>query len=178
MTAKYISDFTNSRREGAQEQTILRHRILVVEDKYDLRQITAEVLMDAGYQVDIAEDGASAWTALQSYPYDLLITDQFLPKVSGIELLRSIHFARLTLPIIMATGFLPIREFALHPYLRTVNLLFKPYSFEKLLNMVSLLLPMTTGAIHDMSLPLLPPETPRLSRPIQSASVFAKPHRQ
>ncbi len=156
MSAKQLSKFTDLRFEPTFEQTISRHHILVVEDKYDLRQITAEVLIDAGYRVDIAADGAAAWTALELSHYDLLITDQFLPKVSGIELLRNIYLARISMPIIMATGFLPIREFARHPFLQPVNLLFKPYSFEKLLVMARMLLPPIAGAGSGGGLQALP----------------------
>ena len=136
MTAKYISHFHDSGCETLQDQPNFHHRILVVEDERDLRQVTAEVLIDAGYQVDVAENGAAAWDALQLAQYDLLITDQFMPKLSGVELLKKIHAARLTLPVIMATGFLPTWEFALHTWLQPVKMLLKPYSFEKLLDMV------------------------------------------
>src|ERR1017187_4174686 len=118
-----------------------RQRILVVEDEGDLRQLSAEVLIDAGYQVEIAEDGVAAWAALQHHRYDLLITDQFLPKVSGVELLKKLHTARMTLPVIMATGFLPTWEFALHPCLQSVTMLRKPYTFGKLLSMEKNALP-------------------------------------
>lgn len=111
-------------------------RILVVEEADDVRQLNAEVLIDAGYQVEVAEDGAAAWAALQLHRYDLLITDQFLPKVSGVELLKKIHTARMSLPVIMATAILPTWEFALHPCLQAVTMLRKPYSFEKLLGLV------------------------------------------
>ena len=155
MTTKYLPQFTDSERDPLNHQTISRHRILVVEDQHDLRQITAEVLIDAGYRVDVAEDGAAAWTALQLYQYGLLITDQFIPEVPGIELLRKIHATRMTLPIIMDTGLLPIQEFALHPFLQRVNLLFKPYSFEKLLRMVNMILPATVSTGDGPTLPLL-----------------------
>src|ERR1039458_3311131 len=88
-------------------QSSFRQRILVVEEEDDIRQLNAEVLRDAGYQVEVAEDGAAAWAALQRHNYDLLIIDQFLPKLSGVELLKKIHTARLTLPVIMATSILP-----------------------------------------------------------------------
>ena len=116
-------------------------RILVVENETDLRQLTAEVLIEAGYQIEVAEDGATAWTALQLHRYDLLITDQFLPKVSGVELLKKIHKARMTLPVIMATGILPTWEFALHPFLQAVKMLRKPYTIDKLVGMVKSVLP-------------------------------------
>ena len=136
MTAKHIPNLDDSEGEPLQAHTNSRHRILVVEDERDLRQITAEVLIDAGFQVDVAEDGAAAWSALQLSKYDLLITDQLMPKVSGVELLKKIHAARMTLPVIMATGYLPTWEFALHTWLQPVKMLLKPYSFEKLLGMV------------------------------------------
>jgi DNA-binding NtrC family response regulator len=136
MTAKHIPNLDDSEGEPLQAHTNSRHRILVVEDERDLRQITAEVLIDAGFQVDVAEDGAAAWSALQLSKYDLLITDQLMPKVSGVELLKKIHAANMTLPVIMATGYLPTWEFALHTWLQPVKMLLKPYSFEKLLGMV------------------------------------------
>ncbi len=120
-------------------------RILVVEETSDLRQLTAEVLADAGYQVEVAEDGEAAWSALQLHTCDLLITGQFLPKVSGVELLKKIHTARMTLPVIMATEILPTWEFALHPCLQAVTMLRKPYTIERLLGAVKNVLPETTS---------------------------------
>ena len=124
-----------------QRQLNSRQQILVVEDEGDLRQLSAEVLIDAGYQVGIAEDGVAAWTTLQHQSYDLLITDQFLPKLSCVELLKKLHTARMVLPVIMTTGILPTWEFALHPCLQAVMMLRKPYTFEKLLGMVKNILP-------------------------------------
>ena len=132
-------------------------RILVVEKADDLRQLNAEVLMDAGYQVDTAEDGVAAWSALGLFNYDLLITDQFLPKVSGVQLLRRLHTARMTLPVIMATDILPTWEFALHPCLQSVVMLRKPYTFQKLLGMVKSVLKPGAG-VRTGAAPPLPGE--------------------
>ena len=96
MTAKYISHFNDTGCEPLQNQPNSDQRILVVEDERDLRQITAEVLIDAGYQVDVAENGRAAWDALQLTKYDLLITDQLMPKMFGVALLKKIHAARMT----------------------------------------------------------------------------------
>jgi two-component system alkaline phosphatase synthesis response regulator PhoP len=128
-------------------------RILVVEDEGDLRQLNAEVLMDSGYQVDVAEDGETAWAALQLNHYNLLITGQFLPKVSGVELLKKIHANRMTLAVIMATEILPTWEFALHPCLQSVKMLRKPYTIEKLLGMVKSVLYMPAGVRAEIAPP-------------------------
>jgi len=160
MTAKYIPHFEDPKIKPFQNQQISGQRILVVEDERDLSQSTAEALIDAGFQVDVAEDGATAWTALQLSQYDLLITNQFLPKLSGVELLQKVHAAHMALPVIMVTGFLPTWEFALHPCLQAVKMLLKPYSFQKLLGMVKKILPASISAGDDLPLPPLPPEPP------------------
>src|SRR6266850_2286293 len=80
------------------------HRILVVDDDFDIRQLSAKVLRNRGYQVDAAEDGAAGWEALQTSNYDLLITDHNMPKVSGVELVKKMRAARMTLPVVLASG--------------------------------------------------------------------------
>ena len=151
VTAKYISNLNDSERESLQDQPNSQHRILVVEDEGDLRQLTAEVLIDAGYKVEVANDGASAWSALQLSKYDLLVTDQFMPKVSGFGLLRKICAAHMTLPVIMTTGFLPTWKFALQAWLGPVKMLYKPYSSQKLLGLVKSVLNETAGAQADLA---------------------------
>ena len=81
-----------------------RHRILVVEDDADIRQLNTEALSQCGYHVDAAQDGAVAWDTLQASRYDLMVTDNDMPKVTGVELLKKLHAARLAVPVIMATG--------------------------------------------------------------------------
>jgi DNA-binding NtrC family response regulator len=120
-------------------------RILVVEEESDIRQLNAEVLIDAGYQVEVAADGVSAWAALERHSHALLITDRFLPKVSGVELLKRIHIARMTVRVIMATGILPAWELALHPCLQGVTMLRLPYTIDKLLGLVKSILPESTN---------------------------------
>jgi DNA-binding response OmpR family regulator len=153
MTAINFSPAEASAGILLQTQPYPGQRILVVEEAHDIRQLNAEVLIDAGYQVEVAEDGAAAWAALQLHNYDLLIIDQFLPKVSGVELLKQIHTARMTLPVIMAITILPTWEFALHPCLQSIAMLRKPFTFEKLLSMVKSVLPETAGVRAEIMPP-------------------------
>src|ERR1700720_4218278 len=76
-------------------------RILVVDDDIAIRQLSAEVLIRSGYEVDAAADGAAAWRALNSDSYDLLITDPNVPELTGVELLKKLRAARMSLPVIM-----------------------------------------------------------------------------
>ena len=111
-------------------------RILVVEDDRDLRQINAGVLIHSGYAVDVAEDGAAAWEALQANRYDLLITDNNMPKLTGVELIKKLYANRMALPFIMATGKLPEEEFTQYPWLQPAATLLKPYTIDDLLGAV------------------------------------------
>ena len=112
------------------------HHILVVEDDRDLRQFNARVLIHTGYAVDVAEDGGAAWEALQANRYDLMITDNKMPKLTGIELLKKLRTARMGLPVIMATGHLPTEELAQNLWLEPVITLAKPYATDQLLDTV------------------------------------------
>lgn len=118
----------------------LGKRILVVEKDNDHLQIEVDLLVDAGYEVETASDGAVAWATLQRHRYDLIITDQFLPKVSGVALVKKLYAAGITVPVIMATEILPTWEFALHPCLQAVAMLRKPYAIDKLPAMIKRLL--------------------------------------
>ena len=64
-------------------------RILVVEDDAQIRRLNTEVLMESGFQVDAAEDGVAAWQALNTSRYDLMITDNNMPIVTGLELIKT-----------------------------------------------------------------------------------------
>src|SRR5688572_32873716 len=103
------------------------NRILVVDDEADIRQVSAEVLRLFGYQTETAADGAAAWEALQAIRYDLLITDNNVPKVSGVELVKKVRSARMTLPVILATRALPIEELERNSWLQPVATLVKPF---------------------------------------------------
>jgi len=111
-------------------------RILVVEDDADTRQLNAEVLINSGYDVDAAEDGAVAWEALQKKTYDLLVTDNEMPKVTGVELLKKLHAVHKALPVIMATGTAPKHEFVQNPWLHPAAVLQKPYTSDEFLETV------------------------------------------
>lgn len=108
-------------------------RILVAEDEGVIRRLNAVVLTDSGYKVDTAGDGAVAWEAIQLNSYDLLITDNKMPEMSGMDLLKRLHAARMALPVIMVSGTMPTEELTLQPWLKIAAALLKPYEVDELL---------------------------------------------
>jgi DNA-binding response OmpR family regulator len=123
-----------------QHEMNLPYRILVADDEPDIRQLSTEVLIHSGYKVDAAADGAAAWEALRTDRYDLMITDNNMPKLTGVELIRKLRSARMALPVIMATGTLPKEAFTRYPWLQPAATLLKPYAVEELLETVRVVL--------------------------------------
>jgi DNA-binding response OmpR family regulator len=79
-------------------------KILVVDDEPELLEHIREVLKSQKYDVDTADDGASALDKLFDTVYDLVILDIMLPKVDGLSILREIRKANIDTPIIMLTA--------------------------------------------------------------------------
>ena len=79
-------------------------RILVVEDDPRMSGLICEVLTDACYAVDPAEDGETADELMDVNAYDLVLLDWGIPAPSGIELLRKWRDEGRTMPILMLTA--------------------------------------------------------------------------
>ncbi len=143
-----------------QREPNLPQRILVVDGDPLIRQLNSEVLIYSGYRVDAAHDGAAAWDALLGNNYDLLITDNDLPQVTGVDLLKKVNATRMAMPVVMATGTLPTREFVQYPWLQPAAVLMKPYSFDELLETVKKVLRATASARMEIPPPPSGPGKP------------------
>jgi DNA-binding response OmpR family regulator len=112
-------------------------RILVVDDDRDSRQLKTDLLTSSGYQVETANDGAAGWEALRTHDYDLVITDDHMPKMTGVEMIEKLYLSHKTVPVIMATGSLPTDAFVRRPWLKPEATLQKPFTIRDLLKVIS-----------------------------------------
>ncbi len=135
------------------------HRILVVDDDEDIRYLNTEVLTDAGYHVDSAANGALAWGVLKIKSYDLLLTDYDMPKLNGLDLIKRLRAACITIPVIIVSGTVPTKELR-HPWLHIDAALPKPYTFDELLACVSKVLNAADSADWQAAPLLDSPEQP------------------
>ena len=81
--------------------------LLVVDDSPSVRECICDLLQDLGFpHVDQAANGALALALFERTPYDVVITDWYMPYVTGIELLRSIRTGaqRKDTPVLVLTG--------------------------------------------------------------------------
>ena len=67
------------------------HSILAVDDSASMRQMVAFTLKSAGYQVTEAVDGQDAWEKTTKHDFDLVLTDQNMPRMDGLTLTRKLR---------------------------------------------------------------------------------------
>lgn len=79
-------------------------RILLVDDEPSIRFVLSAVLEQAGYTVDVAEDGFAALRLVQARMPDLVITDLRMPNMNGFELLSVLRTRWPELPTIAISG--------------------------------------------------------------------------
>ena len=79
-------------------------RVLVVEDETALRESLRSQLAEAGFTVDVAQDGEEGLFAGLEYPLDVALIDLGLPQLSGLEVIRRLRAAHKTYPILILTA--------------------------------------------------------------------------
>ncbi len=79
-------------------------RLLIVEDDAKTREWMAEVLMADGYQPESVPDVAEALIRLRSQTFAVIILDQHLPGLSGLDLLPGIRTLCPHTAVVMTTG--------------------------------------------------------------------------
>jgi two-component system chemotaxis response regulator CheY len=82
-------------------------RILIVDDFATMRRIVRNILKQLGYtNVEDADDGTSALALLKSEKFDFVITDWNMPKMTGLDLLKSIRSDPnlKNIPVLMVTA--------------------------------------------------------------------------
>jgi two-component system response regulator MtrA len=77
--------------------------ILLVEDDPSIREITAIGLRDAGFRVEVAEDGRAGLDRFAAVSPDLVLLDVMLPRLDGLQVCREIRRTS-TVPIVMLTA--------------------------------------------------------------------------
>ena len=81
-----------------------KKKILVADDSETIRALLQTALESAGYEVDVAADGLSAHELGSAGVYDLIILDQLMPGLLGLDVIARWHEEGMKTPVIMLTG--------------------------------------------------------------------------
>ncbi|MEU7872305.1 response regulator [Dactylosporangium sp. NPDC049140] len=80
--------------------------ILVAEDDPDIRDLFTMALENAGVDVTAVENGEAALAALHEQRFDMLVTDMWMPRVSGLDLCKRVRAEPATslMPVLMLSA--------------------------------------------------------------------------
>ena len=107
-----------------------RLKILVVDDDYLVLLGTVSMLASSGHTVLEATSGPEALGIVRDTDdIDVVLTDQKMPEMTGIELAETLRERGLHMPVILVTGYSDIAELE-HPEIAAC--LIKPYSSKAL----------------------------------------------
>lgn len=79
-------------------------RILVVEDEKAIAIGLKDNLVHEGFEVEICHNGAKALDRLRGSPFDLVLLDVMMPRMTGFELLELMHREHLFVPVVFLTA--------------------------------------------------------------------------
>jgi DNA-binding NtrC family response regulator len=107
-------------------------QILLIEDEPGSREGLALLLRREGYAVTTADSGEAGYAQLTSRPFEVIITDLFLPGVSGIDLLHKVKELSLPANVILITGQASAETAVEAMKGGAFDYIVKPVNFEKL----------------------------------------------
>ncbi|MBC7815482.1 MAG: hybrid sensor histidine kinase/response regulator, partial [Planctomycetaceae bacterium] len=73
-----------------QSSVQIRKRILVVDDSITVREAERALLVNRGYDVQVAVDGMDGWNTIRDGNFDLVVSDIDMPRMNGIEFVKNI----------------------------------------------------------------------------------------
>lgn len=114
-------------------------KILVVEDDFDIRELLHSFLQEAGYEVDVANDGVEAVDIFSNSQFDLILLDIMLPKIDGFTLCELMR-KQSQVPIIMLTALNGEEEQIKGLDLQVDDYITKPFSMPVLIRKIAAVL--------------------------------------
>lgn len=106
--------------------------ILIVDDDQAHRTMLKALIASWGYAVSLAADGGAAVSEVRTKPYDLVLMDIRMIKMSGLEALEAIKSVQPTLPVIIMTAYASVDTAVTALKSGAYDYLTKPLDFEKL----------------------------------------------
>ncbi len=106
--------------------------VLVIEDDPSIRGLVADLLVGEGYAVLQAADGRQGLRLAREHEPSVIMVDQVLPEMSGLEVLEQLHAQRTTryIPVILVSGLAHSLGDVDHPADRVLA---KPFDIDALL---------------------------------------------
>ena len=124
-------------------------RLLVVEDEENLRTVIRKRLTKEGYRVDACADGQEALDYMAVSPYDTVILDIMMPKMSGMEVLKKMRAGGDQTPVLFLTAKDGIEDRVKGLDSGADDYLVKPFAFEELLARIRVMIRRQSDSASD-----------------------------
>ncbi|TDE07300.1 response regulator transcription factor [Flavobacterium sandaracinum] len=112
--------------------------ILIVEDEAGIVQFLQQGLEEEGYTISSASDGLKGFELSQKENFDLILLDWMLPKMTGLELCKSIRLKNTATPIIFLTAKDTVQETIEGLKAGANDYIKKPFSFDELVERIKI----------------------------------------
>ncbi len=114
--------------------------VLVIDDDEETRNMFSTVLNDAGYLVEVAENGKQAIKICKEGPFDIALIDIELPDIKGIDLLKTLRQIQPKMIKIIITGHPSIENAVKSVNEKADGYLLKPVNIAEMLEMIKRIL--------------------------------------
>ena len=114
-------------------------KILVVEDEQKLAGFIHQGLQQAGYLVQISNNGSEALNMVASETFDLILLDLMLPGMTGIEVLKNMRAFNISSPVIILSALSGTSQVVEALDLGAVDYIKKPFEWDELLARIRIL---------------------------------------
>lgn len=108
-------------------------RILIVEDEVRLAEALVQIFMKEKYSADACYDGVSGLDNALTGIYDVIVLDIMLPKMNGLEVLRTLRANKIKTPVILLTAKDEVSDKVTGLDIGADDYLTKPFYTEELL---------------------------------------------
>jgi two-component system, chemotaxis family, chemotaxis protein CheY len=116
-------------------------RILLADDVPLMVEAVVTALESEGHQVAVAADGDAAMLLLTSEKFDIAVLDIWMPKKSGLDVLKALRQLKPDMPVILisggGTGATLEQATAIADIYRADRVLYKPFEDEELLSAIA-----------------------------------------
>lgn len=138
----FRGEATNSSREDRPLAIGHGEHLLVVDDESYFLEVVEESLKTLGYRVTATKSSRRALKLFQADPhnYQLLLTDQTMPQMTGVQLIEQVHAVDPAFPVILCTGYSETVTQESARYYNINKFLMKPVSVDELATAISDLL--------------------------------------
>ena len=125
----------------------MNQKILIIEDEVAIQNILKNYLEDAGYIIEIADDGMEGYSKFQADSFDLILLDIMMPKIDGYVVLEMIR-KESDIPVIMITAMEEVIDQIRAFELAVDDYITKPFDMKLVLARVAALLRRSVSGVR------------------------------